>query len=186
MSRPDDFSDTDLSAWLDGEFDTQRRVQIDAWLRDHPEMAARVRLWAADRDALRARLDPVLGEPVPPALLHRVMQHRPPARWAQAAVAAGLLVAGALIGAAGYPPAFVMCAVFAVLAASLAIAAPVAVNAKPASGCTTGTAMDEMRERGAMSRRFSGAMTINDEHSTMKRGGTQDELTRNIVVVGDD
>ena len=99
MSRPDDFSDTDLSAWLDGELDAERREQVDAWLREQPEVAARARLWAADRDALRARLDPVLGEPVPPALIHTVWQHRAHPRWAQAAVAAGLLVAGALLGA---------------------------------------------------------------------------------------
>ena len=99
MSRPDDFSDTDLSAWLDGELDAERRGRVDAWLREQPEVAARARLWAADRDALRARLDPVLGEPVPPALIHTVWQHRAHPRWAQAAVAAGLLVAGALLGA---------------------------------------------------------------------------------------
>jgi anti-sigma factor RsiW len=101
MSRPDDFSDSELSAWLDGELDPERHAQIDAWLREHPERAALARLWAADRDALRARLDPVLGEPVPPALLHQVLQHRPHPRWAQAAGAAGLVVAGALVGAAG-------------------------------------------------------------------------------------
>jgi anti-sigma factor RsiW len=100
MSRPDDFSDTDLSAWLDGELDAARRARIETWLHTQPEAAARVRLWAADRDALRARLDPVLGEPLPAALAHRVWQHTPP-RWAQAAVAAGLLVAGALLGAGG-------------------------------------------------------------------------------------
>jgi anti-sigma factor RsiW len=101
MSRPNDFSDSELSAWLDGELGDERGTQVDAWLRAHPEHAARARLWAADRDALRARLDPVLGEPVPTALLSQVLQERPHPRWAQAAVAAGLLVAGALVGAAG-------------------------------------------------------------------------------------
>ena len=56
-----------VSAWLDGELDAGRaRAEVDAWLHDHPEDAARVRLWAADRDALRARFDPVLDEPMPP------------------------------------------------------------------------------------------------------------------------
>jgi anti-sigma factor RsiW len=100
MARPDDFSDTDLSAWLDGELDADTRARIEAWLREHPEAAARTRLWAADRDALRARLDPVLGEPVPPALLHAVQRTASPLPWAQAAAAAGLLIAGGLIGAA--------------------------------------------------------------------------------------
>ena len=101
MSRPDDFSDTDLSAWLDGELDAERHAQVDAALREQPELAARARLWAADRDALRARLDPVLGEPVPAKLLNTVWQHRERPQWAQAAIAAGLLVAGGLIGAGG-------------------------------------------------------------------------------------
>ncbi|MES2958830.1 MAG: anti-sigma factor [Pseudomonadota bacterium] len=101
MPRSDDFSDTELSAWLDGELDSERRAQVDAWLRDRPDMAARVRLWAADRDALRARLDPILVEPVPAALAGSVWRQRPHPRWAQAAMVAGLLLAGALVGAGG-------------------------------------------------------------------------------------
>lgn len=101
MSRPEDFTDTDLSAWLDGELDAERRALLDAQLREQPELAARARLWMADRDALRARLDPVLGEVVPAALLNKVWQHREHPHWAQAAIAAGLLVAGGLIGAGG-------------------------------------------------------------------------------------
>jgi len=101
MSRPDDFSDTDLSAWLDGELDVERHALVEARLREQPELAARARLWAADRDALRARLDPVLGEPVPAGLTNLVWQHREPPRWARAAVAAGLVITGALVGAGG-------------------------------------------------------------------------------------
>jgi len=101
MPRPDDFTDTDLSAWLDGELDAERRAQVDAWLREHPEAAARARLWAADRDALRARFDPVLDEPVPLALVHRLWHAPAFPRWAQAAAVAGLLAAGGVIGAAG-------------------------------------------------------------------------------------
>ncbi len=49
--------DERLSAWLDGELDEADRQRVQAWLAAHPEDAARVRLWAADRDALRSRLD---------------------------------------------------------------------------------------------------------------------------------
>ena len=48
---------------------------MDAWLRDHPEDIALTRLWAADGDALRARYDAVLDEPIPPALLQTVHGH---------------------------------------------------------------------------------------------------------------
>ena len=99
--RPDEAL---LSAWLDGELDAANRAQVDAWLRDHPEDAAQVRLWAADRDALRARFDPVLDEPIPSALLQAVQQPGAAPRasnqavWRRVAVVAGLLLAG---GAAG-------------------------------------------------------------------------------------
>lgn len=94
-----DFGDTELSAWLDGHGDAAQREAVEAWLHEHPEAAARVRLWAADRDALRARFDPVRGEAVPERLVHTAMRSAAQrARWAQAATAAGLLVAGGLLG----------------------------------------------------------------------------------------
>lgn len=93
-----------LSAWLDGELDPDTGAQVEAWLRDHPELAAQARLWAADRDALRARLAPVLDEAVPPALLQTVASAgRAPAaaavpRWRLPALAAALLLGGTLLG----------------------------------------------------------------------------------------
>jgi anti-sigma factor RsiW len=101
QDRPDD---DQRSSWLDGELDATGRAEVDAWLRDHPDDAALVRLWAADRDALRARFDPVLDEPIPLALQQTVLQAgrtavAPFAPWRRVAVAAGLLVAGGLVGA---------------------------------------------------------------------------------------
>jgi hypothetical protein len=47
--------DDQLSAWLDGELNTPERqaerAAVEAWLHDHPEDAARARLWAADAEA---------------------------------------------------------------------------------------------------------------------------------------
>lgn len=62
-------SDGHLSAWLDQALDPAAHSAVDAWLRDHPEDAALTRLWAAARDALRARLGAVQDEPLPAALL---------------------------------------------------------------------------------------------------------------------
>lgn len=99
-SRIDDLL---LSAWLDGELDgpEQRadKARVEAWLRDHPEDAARVRLWAADAEALRSRCAGVLDEPVPEALRSLLMR-RPgwSSRWAVAAAAAGLLLTGGVAG----------------------------------------------------------------------------------------
>jgi anti-sigma factor RsiW len=99
LQRP---TDERLSAWLDGELDEAARVGVDTWLRDHPEDAARMRLWSADRDALRARFDPVLGEPVPEALRRTALHggRRPgPGRGARLAWAAGLVIGGVAFGA---------------------------------------------------------------------------------------
>ena len=93
--------DEQLNAWLDNELDATARAHVDAWLESHPEDAARVRLWATDRDALRSRFDPVLAEPVSEALRGTVLRPAASAwHWPQAAMAAGLLLAGALLGGA--------------------------------------------------------------------------------------
>jgi anti-sigma factor RsiW len=93
--------DEQLSAWLDGELDEPGRLAVEAWLRDHPEDAARVRAWATDRDALRARFDPVLDEAVPEPLRRTALQggRRPAGSTWHVARAAGLLVGGIALGA---------------------------------------------------------------------------------------
>jgi anti-sigma factor RsiW len=92
-----------LSAWVDGELDADERARVQAWLHDHPEERARVEAWAADRAALAAHFHGVLDAPLPEALRHTVLpttaDTRP--RWALAAAAAGLFVAGALLGGGG-------------------------------------------------------------------------------------
>ncbi len=104
MTAPDPRpTDERLSAWLDGELAPAQAEEVQAWLAAHPEEAARVRLWAADRDALRARLAPMADEPVPESLARAVWQTPRGALGARAASwrwAAGFLVF-ALGGALG-------------------------------------------------------------------------------------
>ncbi|TXC67155.1 hypothetical protein FSC37_19855 [Piscinibacter aquaticus] len=104
MNAPID--DTLFSAWLDGQLDATEAARVEAWLRDHPEDAARVRLWAADGEALRARLDAVLAEPVPQRL-EQIVWRRGPARaasafegWQRWAAALAVFVLGGAVGAA--------------------------------------------------------------------------------------
>ncbi|MEO6032065.1 MAG: anti-sigma factor [Burkholderiaceae bacterium] len=92
--------DSLLHAWLDGELGPERHAEVEVWLRANPEDAARVRLWAADRDVLRARLNPVLEEPVPDALTRTVWRGRTPLRWRTAAAALALFAVGGIVGAA--------------------------------------------------------------------------------------
>jgi anti-sigma factor RsiW len=101
MSERELIDDAMLSAWLDGELDERPadKARVEAWLREHPPDAQRVRLWAADRDALRARLAPAADAPVPERWRALVMAAPAPRRWALAAAAAGLLLAGGVIGA---------------------------------------------------------------------------------------
>ena len=72
-------TDTQLSAWLDDQLEADERARVEAWLREHPEDAARVRLWTADAQALRSQLDAVLAEPVP-ARLEQALWRAAPAR----------------------------------------------------------------------------------------------------------
>lgn len=101
--EPDRINDELLSAWVDGELDAVERERVQASLHDYPQDMARVQAWAADRAALADLFNPVLEEPAP-AALHAAVWRRaseaPPARWAIAAAAAGLLTAGALLGGA--------------------------------------------------------------------------------------
>jgi len=94
--------DTVLNAWLDDELSAEQRAEVEAWLREHPEDAARVRLWAADAEALRARLDAVLAEPVPQRL-GQLVWNRAPATlsdgWQRWAAAVALFALGGLVGA---------------------------------------------------------------------------------------
>ncbi len=100
---PDPPLDDRLSAWLDGELPPAQRDEAERHLRAHPEDAARVRLWAADRDALRVRFEPVLAEP-PPTRLAQVVWHRAPADpgaaagWRRLAAAVALFAVGAVAG----------------------------------------------------------------------------------------
>ena len=70
-------------------------------MRNHPEDRARVQAWQSDRQALAAHFNAVTQEPAPEALLAAVWRRQGPPRWAMAAAAAGLLLAGGLLGGAG-------------------------------------------------------------------------------------
>ncbi len=57
-------SDEELHAYVDGELDEQRRVDVETWLASHPWASARVGDYERIRDRLHARFDQVLSEPV--------------------------------------------------------------------------------------------------------------------------
>lgn len=103
--NPAPIDDFTLHAWLDGELTQERRAEVEAWLRANPEDAARVRLWAADRELLRTQLAGVLDEPVPAALEQLLWRKRPSRAawfgggWQRWAAAIAVFALGGLFGA---------------------------------------------------------------------------------------
>ena len=49
----DPITDTDLTAYVDGQLDVMRRIDVEAHLARHPEVAAQIMAELHDRDALR-------------------------------------------------------------------------------------------------------------------------------------
>jgi len=94
--------DDKLSAWLDDELTPAQRNEVEAWLHEHPDDAARVWAWATDRDALRARFAPALHDAVPTRLEQIVWGHAPEqvsSGWQRWAAGVALFVLGGVLGA---------------------------------------------------------------------------------------
>jgi anti-sigma factor RsiW len=95
-------AEEDLHGFVDGMLAPERQRDVEAYLAAHPDVAARIGGYAAQRDTLRAALAPIAEEPLPPQLnLARMIarQRRPTPRWAMAAAAVVLLSIG---GAGGW------------------------------------------------------------------------------------
>ena len=91
-------SDSDVQAYVDGRLAPARAAELEAWLAERPEEAARLAALRQDRDALRAAYGPIAGEPLPTRLAAEFARARTPV-WRR--VAAGLVIF-ALGGAAGW------------------------------------------------------------------------------------
>jgi anti-sigma factor RsiW len=105
MKQP---SEEQFSAWLDGELAPAEQSEVAAWLAAHPEDEARLQPHAADRDSLQALGAALLGRPVPERLRRlvlgqpRLLDGLSGAGWRQAAMVAGLVGIGAVLGAGGF------------------------------------------------------------------------------------
>jgi hypothetical protein len=58
-----------LMAYVDGELDAAARAEVEAAMRDDPEIGQRIAEYRGLRDKLKAAYEPVLAEPVPARLL---------------------------------------------------------------------------------------------------------------------
>lgn len=60
--------DSDLHAYVDGQLDPARRIEVETWLAEDEEAARRVDAYRAQNAALHSLFDPVLNEPLEPGL----------------------------------------------------------------------------------------------------------------------
>src|SRR5688572_23746325 len=87
--------ESDLHAYVDDQLPEARRLEVEAYLPDHPEDAARVDAWRRDAEELRALLDPVAHEAIP----IRIPASRPRAAlWRPYATAAAIAIVSATAG----------------------------------------------------------------------------------------
>jgi len=86
-------AEAELHTYVDGGLSEEAKAEIEAWLRAHPEDAEKVRAYAEQNALLRTLYNPVLEEPVPPALL---AVH--PRAWRRYAAAAAIFALGLGLG----------------------------------------------------------------------------------------
>lgn len=99
MNRPETVTDFELHAYVDGELDPQRRVQVEAWLVQHPDVAQKVRAYQQIQDQLHQRFDSVLTEADDvPGMSGLRSERRQPVDYVRAAVVAGLMLVSGLTG----------------------------------------------------------------------------------------
>ncbi|MQA42831.1 anti-sigma factor family protein, partial [Rugamonas aquatica] len=61
-------TEAELQAWVDGRLPPARRDAVDAHLAQHPADMARLQAYRSQNAALHALFDPLLAQPVPPAI----------------------------------------------------------------------------------------------------------------------
>lgn len=93
-------TEADLQAHVDGRLISERAGEVEAWLREHPQDAARLAAYRDQNDVLRSALDSIADEPLPHALDLRLW-HRDRSGWRlnpglrTAGIAALVLLSGA-------------------------------------------------------------------------------------------
>ena len=91
-------TEDELHALVDGELPADRRRDIETWLANHPEDAARVAAWRSQAELVRLRYGEAANEPVPPRFDLDRLGHGG-RRWS--AIAAAAVIAAFLLGGLG-------------------------------------------------------------------------------------
>jgi len=90
MPSDQPISEDELHAYVDGDIEPARRLDIALYLARHPDEAARLEGFRAQREAIHALFDDSLHQPVPRRLRSIVRRHA--ARRARRRRGAGMLV----------------------------------------------------------------------------------------------
>lgn len=101
MTAPENISDSDLHAYVDGELDEAALTEVEAWLAEHPDYAAKVHAYALQKRQLHRLYDHAAEAPVPDHVLALIEADRPSAwqpGWRRLAAAIVLLLFGGLGG----------------------------------------------------------------------------------------
>lgn len=93
-------SESDLQAYVDGRLPPARAAEVEAWLAERPDDAARIAAQQQDRDALKMAYGPIAAESLP-ARLAAAFAHAPRPNWRRAAAVVLIFAAGAAAGWAG-------------------------------------------------------------------------------------
>jgi anti-sigma factor RsiW len=98
-SRP--ITEDDLHGFVDRQLDSEQRSEVQAYLDNHPDIAARIATFDRQREALRAAAAPIADEPIPPQLnLRHLMEGRRQSQaWSWRSIAASVLLL--VVGGAG-------------------------------------------------------------------------------------
>ncbi len=97
MNAPKKVSKAELHAFVDNQLEPARRREVEKYLAESPDAAARVADYESQRQALRTMFNPVLEEDLPKDLSPpRPVPKRIHLLWAAASIV--LFVAGGLIG----------------------------------------------------------------------------------------
>ncbi|GAB3092644.1 anti-sigma factor family protein [Lysobacter terrae] len=96
-------TEDDLHAYVDGSLDSERHVEVSAYLDQHPDVAQRVSDYRWQREHLRSAFLDVAQEPVPANLNleHMVVRRRRP-RWVALPTAAAAMLLIGLGGIGGW------------------------------------------------------------------------------------
>jgi len=112
-------TEAELQAWVDGRLPPERRGAVDAHLLLHPADAARLQAYRDHDAALRALYQPVLEQPLPPALTARVTPPAPRHGWRDwLAPRAGVGVSSNSGPGPAWPPALRLAAMLALTVAA--------------------------------------------------------------------